>query len=141
MLNIVKDRWVECEKALKEKFRSMDIEKISYYDLVECTFREILDGELYEEITEISTNSYQGTLVYVIPIGFATTSDDFLISYTNFGSCCACDALEAIKYDLDCSNMSDTIADLLALCREIAQNAKCPFARSYTDMRFLEAEF
>ena len=128
MMKIMAKLWEQNEDVLKDKisaYTDEQIQELDYKRLVYLVFRYIwqYDKNLYsyeiafDDITEIDHGCYQGTLFYVVPTAHDPSIPEYLVTYVEYGSCCCCDALQQNK-------------DLLELCRDIAEHAKCPYATS-----------
>ena len=56
----------------------------------------LFDGLDIENITEIDNGNYQGTIIFIIPYkGGSPDISQYLCTYVEYGSCSACDSLEA----------------------------------------------
>jgi hypothetical protein len=133
VLKICKELWSKNEKQLKESLLEVDIERISYVDLVKLSINKILNNDFddydkwnIENITEIDNGDYQGTLLFLIPKNSYQPSEyEYLMTYIGYGSCSGCDILQGIQYNGDSKDVQ--INDLLSLCRHIISNIIKPY--------------
>jgi len=120
--------WAENEKRLEKKIGEVlkkktkeDLEKNNfleawespwgYEDLLKLVINEVINpyisGKLSTNgITTITTGSYQGTYIYIIPTdSWPMHPKNFVRTYVSYGSCCECDALLAATGVKDYKNL------------------------------------
>lgn len=138
MMKIMAKLWEQNEHALKDKISSYtdeQIQELDYKRLVYLVFRYIWQYDknyygyeiTFDDITEIDHGHYQGALFYVVSTAHDPVIPEYLVTYVEYGSCCCCDALQGIQ---ELSSREQQNKDLLELCRDIAEHAKCPYATS-----------
>ena len=109
--------WAENEKRLEKKIGE-DLEENEdvwcpwgYEDLLKLVINEVINpyisGKLSTNgITTITTGSYQGTYIYIIPTdSWPMHPKNFVRTYVSYGSCCECDALLAATGVKDYKNL------------------------------------
>ncbi len=133
MLKILAEQWGKYNKELKERLtqieQTRDVD--SYKELLKETFDVIFNNHLpagfnklnLQNITEIDNGDYQGTLLFLVPIGNWCPSEyDYLMTYIGYGSCSGCDSLQAALYGSE-----DKVFSLLEICKDILQNTIKPY--------------
>lgn len=134
MMKIMARLWDKHEPLLKEKIDNLtqeEIQDLEYKDLVYFVFHYIYTGEYdyeikKEDIIEIDRNSYQGVKFYAIATEYDPGAEDYLTTYAYYGSCTYCDALQALQSEYKTTREQQS-KDILELCRDIAENTKCPY--------------
>ena len=134
MMKKALELWDKNQEELKKAIDKIPREKyddLTYLDLVRLTFKHIFELETGElaRITEIDNGHYQGTLFYVIPLRFDPSPDEYFTTYSYYGSCSGCDALQGLTYELEINriDLEQAQKDLLELCRDLAENTVCPY--------------
>ena len=75
-----------------------------------------------KDVIENLFGSYQGSLVYVIPVGYDPSK--FWVTTVDYGSCSVCDTLERI-FDGYNEDVTDSqLKDYMTLCLHLVQRAK-----------------
>jgi len=131
MLDYVVKQWDENKHLLEEYFKTTEqCEYGSYKAILEQIFKLVViekDGyEMdYEKMTVIDDGHYQGTLIFITPSkSYQPSVEDYLITHVYYGSCSACDTLEAIhKYD-DGLPSESQVRDYMMLALHLIQNMK-----------------
>lgn len=142
MLKIIAEKWAARQSLLRARLARINIDDLTYLDLVKATFSTIYnDEEDYlslnidvEQITEIDNGNYQGTLLYILPFSKCQPSEtDYFITYVDYGSCSCCDTLQSIQSLGDWGQETpneEQIKDLVKLCGDILANTIQPYYNS-----------
>ena len=131
------------EKALNEH---PDLENICYADLMNLCVEHILNvgvnehsSNLYrKEVVVADPCDFSGELFFVIvpEYGFG----DFLVSYTDYGSCTVCDALQRISYEFaeeKTMTREEAVKDFMLICKDMVCNIVKPYNEGWRhDARF-----
>ena len=134
MMKKALELWDKNREELKKNIDKIPREKyndITYLDLVRITFKHIFKLEIDElaRITEIDNGHYQGTLFFVIPFRFDPSPGEYFTTYSYYGSCSGCDALQGLIYELEINRIGLEQAQtyLFELCRDLVENTICPY--------------
>ena len=139
MLKIIRDRWDQNHKKLREALKTnVGFNYCHYSDLVKLTFGIILNEDNkfdLDGINEIDNGDYQGTLLYLIPFQtYQPCEYEYLMTYVGYGSCGRCDALQAIQ-DNSCGDTlsEEQVSDLMTLCKDILTNTIKPYNHGWRE--------
>ena len=137
MLKVLVEKWEKNRDKLRHELETRtDIRGMEYKDLVKLTFGVIYnDNEEVsrvnvKRITEINDGSFQGTLLYLIPLDWYQPSEnEYLMTYVGYGSCSGCDTLQSIfSFDYDEGVLkAKQVAELMVLCKDIITNTIKPY--------------
>lgn len=131
MFSYAVKQWNENKNELAKDIKANDTiyENITYFDLVKRSFGIIFDTLDIKKIREIDDGYYQGTKLFLIHEDtYQPDIDDYYITYIDYGSCSACDALEGAQSDYRFSNekteeeLKVFVKDILTLCMHLVQN-------------------
>lgn len=111
MIQELVKQWEENKHKLAEYFKTTKQEEYSSYKQIVTKVFEIClpkaddySGFDLSKMTVIDDGNYQGTQIFIIPKDtYQPSVGEYVMTNTYYGSCSACDALEAIhkyKYDL-----------------------------------------
>lgn len=134
MMRIVKERWAEAEKSIRQDLKSehwMNID-IQYKDLLHLVIDKIFVGKYNASarwLTVVNDGSVSGTLIFIIPTvdhKLDPSRFDYMMTAIDYGSCLACDALENAKsyFNSDKNKMIDL---LVSICKEMAIGLFMPY--------------
>lgn len=151
MLKIMAKRWSENEHLLREKLATTNVSSLTYLDLVKMSYdviyntSEKLPSEKIDtnRITVIDNGYYQGTYLFIALFGLCSPSaNEYIITFTEYGSCSGCDSLLAITdYCKEYPN-DEQISGLMLLCKDIIINTVKPFNSGWRyDEKFSETEY
>lgn len=111
-----------------------DIEYCDYHELLEMTIKHIINNsetDYYEKflnedkIRKIDDGDYQGTLIFIIPEATYQPSEyDYYVTFADYGSCSACDTLQAIQYGNTYESKEEQVNDLMTLCLHMIERMK-----------------
>lgn len=136
MLKYCRDKWYENKDKLEIAIReSEDLNSCNYDDLVRLVVEYILNPSAdsmdefdKDAITIIDNGNYQGTLLFTIPRKtYQPSAEDYLITYTYYGSCSGCDTLQAIQHWDDGKLNDEQVKDFMSLCKDLVCNIVKPF--------------
>ena len=135
MLKYCYEKWDKNKGKLEEALRKTDLSRVSYRELLILTVENILNDDEYHdydwdtgEITEIDNGSYQGTLLYLIPMDSCDPAEyDYLMTYIGYGSCSYCDHLQGIQPDFDEEANDEDIKNFMSLCKDFITNTIKPY--------------
>jgi hypothetical protein len=123
--------WDKNKNALEEFIKThKQNEYDSYKTLVKLLFDIVInpERESYEQyntenIHVIDDGSYQGTLLFVIPVDrYQPGLNDYVFTGVYYGSCSYCDTLQGIhSYDYDKLPDHEQVADYMSLCLHLLQ--------------------
>lgn len=131
MIKFAIQQWDKNKGELEKHYRSLDsFGCLAYKDIVKNLVKFVYSDHEYkydsEKITEIDNGEYQGTVLYMIPKNtYQPSEDDYLLTYTGYGSCSGCDALLGIQYDEE--TREEQIRGLMALSLHLVQNTINPY--------------
>ena len=137
MLKIMKELWDKNQDKLREELSSRDdLNECTYKDLVKITFDKIYNddsrldnGNLWlDRIHEIDDGDYQGTLIYLIPFdAYQPGPGDYLMTFSWYGSCSGCDALQAVQ-DYGHEKLTEQqVKDFMSICKDLICNTIKPY--------------
>lgn len=119
MIQELVTKWEEKKHILESKYSKQFPEN---YTAIVKDIAEILDLNP-NEVHEICEGSYSGTLLYIIYKEYYIRAGCYYV-LIDYGSCSACDTLEAIRpYDSSLIDQT-TINDLMILALHIVQGLK-----------------
>lgn len=137
MLKYCYYRWdLNRERLQKILEEDTKLNECDYKYLVKLVVEHILnesDAPEYEQwdtehITEIDNGDYQGTLLYLIPKNtYQPSADDYLMTYTWYGSCSGCDTLQAIQDYGENVLTPEQVKDFMKLCKDLVMNITKPY--------------
>lgn len=132
MIKFAIQQWDKNKSELEKHYRSLEtFNDLEYKDIVVNLVRFIYTDNIYEfnseAITEIDNGDYQGTVLYMIPRKtYQPDEYDYLLTYTNYGSCSGCDTLMSIQESW-VTNREEQINDLMELSLHLVQNTIKPY--------------
>ena len=130
--NIIK-LWEENKDILRDYFTTTEqSEYDSYKMLVKVVVEKILNTNAdwsskydADNITVVDDGDWRGTQIFIIPKRtYQPSADEYLVTYTWYGSCSGCDTLEAIhgcNYGLP---DKEQVSDYMTLCLHLIQRMK-----------------
>lgn len=164
MIKFAVEQWDKNKDRLENHIieNLQSYEYCSYAELVEDVVKYILNDEeerhdldnySHKKITEIDDGSYQGTILYLIPLDmYQPDESEYLMTYVNYGSCSGYDALKSVQCDIsDAIDEEDdfytkeerdkiatrAVKDLMSLCLHLIQNTIKPYNTGWNaDERF-----
>ena len=106
MIKYCLEKWDKNKGILEDALRKdKKLNSCNYIDLVKLVVKHILNDEdecyTWDEnhITLIDNGDYQGTQLFMIPRDtYQPSSDEYLLTYQYYGSCCGCDTLQGIQW-------------------------------------------
>lgn len=137
MLKIMKELWDKNQDKLREELSSrVDLNECAYKDLVKIAFDKIynygsrfdIENLLLDRIHEIDDGNYQGTLIYLIPFDtYQPGPEDYLMTFSWYGSCSGCDALQAVQ-DYGHEKLTEQqVKDFMSICKDLICNTIKPY--------------
>lgn len=82
-----------------------------------------------DSITEVNNGSYQGTILWMIPLEtYQPDEGDYLLTFVNYGSCSGCDTLlhlQAVMFDGKMDNK--IVSGFMSLCKDLVCNTVKPY--------------
>lgn len=139
MIKYCMRKWDENKDKLEAALRSGTTwNECHYLDLVKLVVNQILNngGDDYDDykwsadnITEIDDGSYQGTLIYMIPLStYQPSESEYLMAYVGYGSCSGCDTLLAIQKYYGGAKLDECqVRDFMVLCKDIVSSMIKPY--------------
>ena len=135
MLKYCLDKWDENKNLLKDKLKTVDLNRCEYLDLVRLVVDYILNpGESKygkwnsKEITVVDNGDYQGTQLFLFHANsYQPCEWDYLMTYVGYGSCSGCDTLLAIQGWDDKPVTEKQVKDFMALCKDLVTNIVKPY--------------
>lgn len=103
MIKFAIQQWDKNKSKLEKHYRSLDtFNNLNYMDIVKNLVKFVYSDCEYkydsEEVTEIDNGDYQGTVLYMIPEDtYQPDAEEYLLTYTGYGSCSGCDTLLSIQ--------------------------------------------
>ena len=154
MIKFCLEKWDANKELLEKHLRDHNyLGSVSYIDLVKMVVEIIFNTDSYitynvDEITEIDNGSYQGTLLFLIPVEtYQPYEGDYLMTYVGYGSCSGCDTLQNIQSFIDYEDEGEVvsdrvIADFMTLCKDIVTNTIRPYNHGWRyDLTFDTVDF
>ena len=148
MLKYCKDKWYENKDKLEEAIRNDEgLNDCNYKRLVEMIVEYILnpsngDSDEFDKdaITVIDNGDYQGTQLFMIPRNtYQPSAEDYILTYTYYGSCSGCDTLQAIQCWHEGKLDEQQVKDFMTLCKDLVCNIIKPFNDGWReDDKFME---
>ena len=148
MLKYCRDKWFENKDKLEKAIReSNGLNDCDYKTLVEMVVEYILNpssdyGDQFDKdaITVIDNGNYQGTLLFMIPRDtYQPSAEDYLLTYTYYGSCSVCDTLQGIQIWNEDKLNEQQVKDFMSLCKDLVCNIIKPFNSGWQeDEKFIE---
>jgi hypothetical protein len=137
MLKFCRDAWYENKDKL-EAVIMMDtkLNSCDYSYLVELVIEYILNPSIEtgwkkfdaKNITVIDNGDYQGTILFMIPRKtYQPNFNDYLLTYSYYGSCSGCDTLLSIQDWEDGVPTENQVKDYMALCKDLVCNIVKPY--------------
>lgn len=137
MLKFCRDAWYENKDKL-ETVIMMDanLNHCEYSYLVKLIVEYILNPSIEiswrkfdaDAITVIDNGDYQGTVLFMIPRKtYQPSVNDYLLTYSYYGSCSVCDTLMSIQDWGDKLPTENQIKDYMALCKDLVCNIVKPY--------------
>ena len=139
MLKFCKDAWYKNKDKLETVIMTnAHINFCEYEYLVKLIVKYILNPSIEkrakfdaDKITVIDNGDYQGTVLFMIPRDtYQPSANDYLITYSWYGSCSGCDTLMEIQESGDSGNKWPTenqVKDYMALCKDLVCNIVKPY--------------
>lgn len=127
------EAWDKNKDKLMEYFKTHSQEEYSQYqDLVKLLFNIVINPVLWEEKREkfdisnmkiIDDGNYDGTLIFILlKAGFYYTTEGYIYTSVNYGSCPGCDTLQHIQsWDLKELPNEEQIKDYMTLTLHLLQ--------------------
>ena len=126
----------------KDKLRSAiqqdkNLQDCEYGYLVKLVVNHIFNGNDDEmalrwdanSITEVDNGSYQGTILWMIPLDtYQPDEGDYLLTFVNYGSCSGCDTLLHLQSVMVGNKLDDQIVrGFMSLCKDLVCNTIKPY--------------
>lgn len=136
MIKYCLGKWDENKDFLRKRLTNdHHVNNCDYDYLVKLVIEEILNRGVgsrkwqSDKIKQIDDGDYQGTLLFLIPENcYQPSETGYLMTFANYGSCCCCDALQAIQsYDDSDTPTEQQLRDYMALCKDIITNTIKPY--------------
>lgn len=125
--------WEKNKGKLKEYFETTRQEEYDdYTGIVQAIVRIILNNnggsknpDYSENIHVIDDGDYQGSQIFIIPQKtYLPSCDEYLVTYSFYGSCSGCDTLQGINsYDDGLPN-ENQVEGYMTLCLHLIQKMK-----------------
>ena len=155
MIKYCYEKWAQNQDNLRQAIvdNAQEIKNCDYKFLVQLVVDHILnqsDNYCYAEwdsknISVIDNGDYQGTLMFLIPLDTCQPScDQYLMTYSWYGSCSGCDSLMNIQTDIpwdDAPLTEQNISDIMSLCKDLVANMVKPYAGFGDEDKFEVVEF
>lgn len=132
MIKFAIQQWDKNKSELEKYYKSLEtFNDLEYKDIVANLVRFVYVDDYYEydseEITEIDNGDYEGTVLWMIPRKtYQPDAEDYLLTYTGYGSCSGCDTLLSIQESWT-TNREEQINDLMELSLHLVQNTIRPY--------------
>lgn len=137
MLKFCRDAWYENKDKLEAVIMTdTKLNSCDYSYLVELVVEYILNPSIEtnwkkfdaKNITVIDNGDCQGTILFMIPRGtYQPSSNDYLLTYSYYGSCSGCDTLLSIQDWKDEVSTENQVKDYMALCKDLVCNIVKPY--------------
>ena len=135
MLKYCLDKWNQNKNLLEEQLKSdFTLNSCEYPYLVKLVVDFILNPGSYgtrwnsENITVVDDGDYQGTQLFLIPLCTYQPSEfEYLMTYTDYGSCSGCDTLLALQDWGEKPLTESQIKDFMRLCKDLITNMIKPY--------------
>lgn len=138
MIKYCLDKWNKNQTILEEALRAdTSLNECDYKYLVKMIVSCILNGDVgddYHEtrwsdaVTVVDNGDYQGTLLFLIPQEtYQPCAAEYLMSFTEYGSCSGCDVLQGIQGYSHEPPTEKQLKEYMGLCRDIVCNMIKPY--------------
>ena len=143
MIKYCLKKWNKKKNKLEEVLKhDTTLNDCEYGYLVKLVVENILNGEDEddewmwdstwdsEKITTIDNGSYQGTLIFLIPIKtYQPCEYEYLMTFVSYGSCSGCDTLLHIQswHDEGEKPTQQQLKDYMILCKDLVCNMIKPY--------------
>lgn len=137
------DKFVKAWDANKSQLKAyLSSHKMRDYDqyelLVKALFKEVINPYLAKDndytfdlsrMTIIDDGQYQGTYLFIIPKDtYQPCYDDYVMTYSYYGSCSGCDAILAITdYEDNALPDEKQVNEFFTLCLHLLQHCIYPY--------------
>ena len=149
MLKFCRDKWYENKDKLEAAIMTdTKLNSCEYSYLVELIVEYILNPSIEtnwmkfdaDKITVIDNGDYQGTILFMIPRKtYQPSANDYLLTYSSYGSCSGCDTLMSIQDWKDGVPTESQVKDYMALCKDLVCNIVKPYNYGWEkDKEFIE---
>lgn len=141
MIKYCYDKWAQNQEELRQAiiYNAREIKHCDYKFLVQLVVDHVLNvGKGYrtwdsKNITVIDNGDYQGTLMFLIPSdSYQPSCDQYLMTYSWYGSCSGCDSLMAAQMDMPWDDEAPlterNISDIMSLCKDLVANMVKPYS-------------
>lgn len=139
MLKFCRDAWCKNKDKL-EAVIMMDakLNSCDYSYLVELIVENVLNPSIEDSwkkfdadgITVIDNGDYQGTILFMIPRKtYQPSANDYLLTYSYYGSCSGCDTLLSIQGWRNDNKVptENQVKDYMTLCKDLVCNIVKPY--------------
>ena len=132
MITELVKQWEENKHKLEEYFKTTKQDEYdSYENIVKKVFELCIPetttygGWALDKMTVIDDGNYQGAQIFIIPADIYEPSvEDYVMTYTYYGSCSGCDTLQAISnYDYDLPT-DEQVKEYMTLALHLVQKLK-----------------
>lgn len=139
MLKYCLKKWDKNNDLLRKKLESdKELNSCGYEYLVKLVVDIILNGDEKDayscdsfdssRINKIDNGDYQGTLIFLIPTKeYQPSESSYLMTFVGYGSCSACDTLQAIQDWSDNPPSENQLKDYMSLCKDLVCNIVKPY--------------
>lgn len=122
-------KWEQRKDLLSNIISSTDQSDIDYLFLVKLIVAHVISDEEDEwdslNVQEIDNGNYQGTLMFIIHRAmYQPSAEDYLVTYSYYGSCSGCDTIEGIRCYEDGKPTLNQIDQYMTLCLHLVQRMK-----------------
>lgn len=147
MLKFCRDAWYENKDRLEAVImKDTKLNSCQYGYLVELIVKHILNPSIEtnwekfdaDAIIVIDNGDYQGTILFMIPRKkYQPSANDYLLTYSYYGSCSCCDTLLSIQDWRSGVPTENQVKDYMSLCKDLVCNIVKPYNYGWQeDKRF-----
>jgi hypothetical protein len=130
MLPEIVEKWDKYSAKLEEYFKNTAQREYDTYEnivkaLITCVLNATYTDYDVDNLTVIDHGDYQGTILFIVPkSSYQPNVEDYIYTSTYYGSCSACDTLQAISgYSIE-KPTDEQVKDYMTLALHLIQRMK-----------------